>query len=942
MSEIDYKATLNLPDTAFPMKAGLPQREPKQLEAWAAQDLYGQIRAARKGAPTFILHDGPPYANGSIHIGHAVNKILKDIIVKAKTLAGFDAPYVPGWDCHGLPIELNVEKKHGKAGQKLTVAEFRQKCREYAEEQLNGQRADFKRLGVLGDWDNPYRTMAFQFEADEVRALGKIIKNGHLHKGVKPVHWCTDCGSALAEAEVEYEDKTSPAIDVRFGVLDDEALFSRCHSVPGHHGEGPLSVVIWTTTPWTLPANQAVCLNGELDYVVIQSEGEGAERLLVAEALVPTLTERWGITRFHKLAYGKGQAFEGLKLQHPFYKREVPVILGGHVDASSGTGCVHTAPAHGQEDFAVGLRYDLPVKNPVGDDGKYLPDTELFAGQHVFKANDSVLEVLSQKGTLLHAERIRHSYPHCWRHKTPIIFRATPQWFISMEQAGLRETAMYAIGQVQWVPDWGQARIEGMVAGRPDWCISRQRTWGVPIPLFVHKVSGELHPNTHDIIETVAQKIEQAGIQAWFDLTADELLGAEAAQYSKVTDTLDVWFDSGVTHEAVLNGRGLPHPADLYLEGSDQHRGWFQSSLLTSCAMYGRAPYKAVLTHGFTVDGKGEKMSKSKGNVVAPQSVNDSLGADILRLWVASTDYRGEMAVSDEILKRTADMYRRLRNTARFLLANIKGFDPATDLVAPAEMMALDRWAVDRALGMQRDVLDAYDTYQFHLVCQKIHHFCSVDLGSFYLDVIKDRQYTAKRGGLAQRSCQTAMYHIVQSLTLLLAPILSFTAEEIAQFMPGHDGKSVFVGEWYQGLFAMDENAAISRDDWEQVMAVKTAVNKAIEDLRNAGGIGGSLEAEVAVYAAPELKVVLDKLGDELRFVFIASKAEVHALAGKPAEAVDTDVAGLAVAVVKTAHEKCARCWHRRADVGAFAKLPGLCGRCVENVEGAGETRYFA
>ncbi|MBI2380825.1 MAG: isoleucine--tRNA ligase [Gammaproteobacteria bacterium] len=942
MSEIDYKPTLNLPDTEFPMKAGLPQREPKQLAAWSQQDLYGQIRAARAGRPQFVLHDGPPYANGSIHIGHAVNKILKDVIVKAKTLSGFDAPYIPGWDCHGLPIELNVEKKHGKAGQKLSAAEFRQRCREYAEEQLKGQREDFKRLGVLGDWDRPYKTMDFQFEADQVRALSKLIANGHLHKGFKPVHWCTDCGSALAEAEVEYEDKTSPAIDVRYGVLDPEALFARCHSVPAHHGTGPLSVAIWTTTPWTLPASEAVCLNAELEYVVLQKEGEGAERVLVAEALHQTLAERWGFERYHVLAYGKGGAFEGLKLQHPFYAKEVPLIVGEHVDASSGTGCVHTAPAHGQEDFTVGLKYGLPVKNPVGDDGKYLEGTEFFAGQHVSKANEAVLEMLQAKHSLLHAERIRHSYPHCWRHKTPIIFRATPQWFVSMEQAGLREAAMYAITKVQWVPDWGQNRIEAMVSGRPDWCISRQRTWGVPIPLFVHKVSGELHPDTPNLIEQVAKRIEKAGIQAWFDLKPEELLGSGAELYSKVGDTLDVWFDSGVSHATVLQPRGLPHPADLYLEGSDQHRGWFQSSLLTSMAIYGHAPYKAVLTHGFTVDGKGEKMSKSKGNVVSPQIVNDSLGADILRLWVASTDYRGEMAVSDEILKRTADTYRRLRNTARFLLANLKGFDPATDSVAPEQMLALDRWAVDLAARVQKDIIEAYETYQFHVVCQSIHHFCSVDMGSFYLDIIKDRQYTAKAGGLAQRSCQTALYHIVQALARWMAPILSFTAEEIAQFVPAHDGKSIFLAEWYQGLFAMDAAAPLDAEGWSTVFAVKTAVNKAIEDLRAAGGIGGSLEAEVTVYAEPALKALLDRLGDELRFVFIASRAEVKALSQRDAAAQDTEVPGVAVAVLKTEHEKCVRCWHRRPDVGVFAAQPGLCARCVDNVTGEGETRYYA
>ncbi len=801
----DYKNTLNLPNTAFPMKANLANREPEMLKRWEAMDLYAEIRKARAGAEQFILHDGPPYANGDIHIGHAVNKVLKDIIVKSKTLDGLDAPYVPGWDCHGLPIELQVEKKKGKPGAKISPAQFRQACRDYAARQVDGQRADFKRLGVLGDWERPYLTMDFRVEADIVRSLGKIIANGHVQKGYKPVHWCIDCGSALAEAEVEYADKQSISIDVRFPVLNEEAVLTRCHSVPDGHGDGPMSVVIWTTTPWTLPANQAVALNPELEYVVVQTEGDhGRERLIVAEGLLKETMDRWGIDRYRVICYGGGEALEGIKLQHPFYKREVPVILGDHVTLDAGTGAVHTAPGHGLEDYVVGLRYKLPVDNPVGGDGRFLPDTPLFAGEHVFTANEKVVDTLKARGALLQESRFTHSYPHCWRHKSPIIFRATPQWFIGMERHGLRAAALREIGKVRWMPDWGLSRIEGMVRNRPDWCISRQRAWGVPIPLLVHKETAEPHPDTPRLIEQVAERVEQKGVDAWFELLPQDLLGKdEAGGYEKVHDTLDVWFDSGVTHACVLEQRdGLRSPADMYLEGSDQHRGWFQSSLLTSVAMNDRAPYKEVLTHGFTVDAKGEKMSKSKGNVVRPQDVMKTLGADIIRLWVAATDYRGEMSVSDEILKRTADAYRRIRNTTRFLLANLNGFDPAQNLVAPADMIELDRWAVDRAHRLQQDIVRAYRDYQFHLIYQKIHNFCVVDMGGFYLDVIKDRQYTTQAEGLPRRSCQTAMYHIVEAMSRWLAPILSFTADEVWQHVPGERAQSVFVATWYQGLFA--------------------------------------------------------------------------------------------------------------------------------------------
>lgn len=939
----DYKHTLNLPETAFAMRGNLAQREPQMLAKWTQDDLYGQIRSAKKGKKTFILHDGPPYANGNIHIGHAVNKILKDIIVKAKTLSDFDAPYVPGWDCHGLPIELVVEKKYGKPGTKLTPAEFRDKCREYALTQIDAQRTDFIRLGVLGDWHNPYRTMDFATEANIIRSLGKIIGNGHLQQGFKPVHWCTDCGSALAEAEVEYQDKVSPAIDVRFKVLDDSVAAKFDHPA-GHAGQGPISVVIWTTTPWTIPANRAVAFNADLQYSLVQVEQgpNGAERLILATELVKDVMARANIEHYHALGFCQGAALDLVKLQHPLYDFSVPVVLGEHVTTDSGTGCVHTAPGHGQEDFVVGQKYGLEVANPVGANGVYLPDTPLFAGQHVFKANETVVEALKEAGALLVHKAYKHSYPHCWRHKTPIIFRATPQWFISMEQQGLRQTSLAEIEQTRWIPDWGQQRIENMVAGRPDWCISRQRTWGVPIALFVRKDNSALHPRTAELIEQVAQKVEQAGIQAWFDLDAAELLGADAADYVKVTDTLDVWFDSGVTHAAVVDARPEFHGAeiDLYLEGSDQHRGWFMSSLMTGVSIKGKAPYKQVLTHGFTVDGEGRKMSKSLGNVVSPQDVMNKLGADILRLWVATTDYTSEMTVSDEILNRAADKYRRIRNTARFLLANLNGFNPQTDALPFNELVELDLWVVNRAAKLQQEIIDAYDNYQFHQVSQKLMNFCTVELGSFYLDVIKDRQYTAHTESKARRSCQTALYHIAQAMVRWMAPVMSFTAQEIWEALPGQSTPYVFTDVWYPG-FANLPAGKFSDTFWQQLLEVRDEVNKVLEAARREEKLGASLQAEVTLFAGAELAQALSQLGDELRFVLITSTAKVSA-EQPAAAAVATAIKGLSVLVEASTAAKCERCWHHRHDVGADAAHPGICLRCVSNVEGSGEQRDFA
>ena len=937
---MDYKSTLNLPKTTFPMKGNLAQREPERLKQWQADDLYSKIRETFAGRPKFILHDGPPYANGAIHIGHAVNKILKDIIIKSKTLSGYDAPYVPGWDCHGLPIELMVEKKVGKPGVKVSAEEFRKACRQFASKQVDQQREDFIRLGVFGDWQKPYLTMDFQTEADIVRSLGKIASKGHLSKGSKPVHWCTDCGSALAEAEVEYENKRSPAIDVRFRVADEKALLERCQHVEGHDGDGPISAVIWTTTPWTLPANQAVALSANVEYAIVQC---GDERLILAETLLKDVLLRSAVEDYRVVAYCKGADLEGISLFHPFYDREVPVILADHVTTEAGTGAVHIAPGHGQEDYVAGLKYGLKVENPVGDNGVFLPSTNLFAGEHVFNANAHVVEVLKENGALLHEEAIEHSYPHCWRHKTPIIFRATPQWFISMDNNSLRRQALEEVKHTQWIPEWGQARIEGMIEGRPDWCISRQRTWGVPIALFIHKETAELHPDSEALIEKVAQLIEERGIDAWFDLDPETLLGDEAGNYSKVTDTLDVWFDSGVTHASVLQRReALTFPADLYLEGSDQHRGWFQSSLLTSVAMNETAPYKAVLTHGFTVDAKGKKMSKSKGNVVAPQKVIKNIGADVLRLWVAATDYRGEMTVSDEILKRTADGYRRLRNTARYLLSNLNGFDPEQHLVEPEAMLPLDRWAVDRAFVLQKELIDDYEQYLFLPIFQKIHHFCAVDMGGFYLDIIKDRQYTLPENSAARRSAQTAMYHILEALVRWLAPILAFTAEELWAHMPGKRADSVFLVTWGEAPLVLDDAEELNRDFWETLLSVREMVSKELEGLREQGTIGSALDAEVQLYCEPSLYGKIAVLNEELRFILITSDASILAIEEAPEGAIKTDLEGLSLVVSGSDKVKCVRCWHRRPDVGEHKEHPELCGRCVENIEGDGETRHYA
>lgn len=938
---VDYKATLNLPGTEFAMKANLAVREAKWLEEWYADNIYQQIRASRIGKKKYVLHDGPPYANGQIHLGHAVNKVLKDIIIKSRVMDGFDAPYVPGWDCHGLPIELKVEEKVGKVGVKVDAATFRKQCREYAYTQVELQKKDFVRMGVFGDWDHPYLTMDFGQEANIVRALGEIQKAGHVQPGLKPVNWCLDCGSALAEAEVEYEDKKSDAIDVGFTVVDLAELSARL----GVTVTDSTDIVIWTTTPWTIPANQAVALHADIDYQLVTARGtdKAAQNLILAKDLVESATERYGFSTVEVLADFTGTTLENLQLQHPLIQdRQVPIILGEHVIASSGTGAVHTAPGHGVDDYKVGLLYNLKVDNPVGGNGVYLPTAPIFAGEHIYKANPKIIAALSEAGKLWAHVAIKHSYPHCWRHKTPIIFRATPQWFISMDEHGLRQDALSAIeNDISFVPDWGKNRIESMIEGRPDWCISRQRTWGVPIPFFVHKDTNELHPRTAELIEDVAKLIEQEGIDGWFNREAKDFIGADAEHYNAVRDTLDVWFDSGTTHYAVLRQREeLTDPADLYLEGSDQHRGWFQSSLLTSIAINKRAPYKALLTHGFVVDEKGRKMSKSIGNVITPQDIIKDMGADGLRFWIASADYRYEMTAGKEIFNRASDGYRRIRNTLRFLLANLNGFTPSSDALPVDQLIALDQYILQRASDVQKTIQQAYEEMNFHIVASALTNFCINDLGGFYLDIIKDRQYTSKADSQARHSAQTALYHLVQAFVRWMAPILSFTAQEAWPLIPGQTEKYVFTTEWYDIPVASTANL-ISEADWQTLISVKSAVNKQIEAARNAKLIGSNLSAKVELWANAELKAILDQLDNELRFVLITSTVMVNTFDAAQGES--TEIEGLRVKVSAAEGEKCARCWHVLPDVNTHAAHLGLCSRCVINLPtGQGEERKYA
>jgi len=946
----DYKNTLNLPDTPFPMRGDLARREPQWVQQWQEHKVYQAIRAAAKGRPTFILHDGPPYANGDIHIGHAINKILKDIIVKSRNMAGFDAVYVPGWDCHGMPIEREIEKQHGK---NLAVEKTQSLCRAYAAEQIERQKKDFQRLGVLGDWDHPYQTMAYRNEADEIRTLGKILEKGYVYRGLKPVNWCFDCGSALAEAEVEYADKKDYAIDVGFGFAEPEKIARAfgLTKLPDEKGW----IVIWTTTPWTIPGNQALNAHPEHVYNLIATE---RGLLILAADLQEASLVRYGLAGT-VLASCKGAALELIAFRHPFYDRLAPVYLGEYVTLDTGTGIVHSAPAYGVEDFDSCRRYgmkDEQILTPVMADGKYVSTLPFFGGMMIWKANPEIVKKIEEAGALFHCEDYAHSYMHCWRHKTPIIYRASTQWFASMDAPpgfkgakpaeSLRATALRGIANTRFYPDWGQARLHGMIANRPDWTLSRQRQWGVPMPFFIHKETSELHPHTLDLLEQVAKKVEQGGIEAWQTLDAKELLGAESEQYVKIKDTLDVWFDSGSTHQTVIggpdgrasgagsHGADLQFPADLYLEGSDQHRGWFHSSLLVSCMLNGRPPYKALLTHGFVVDGHGRKMSKSMGNVIAPQKVSGTLGAEVLRLWVAATDYSGELSISDEILKRVVESYRRIRNTLRFLLANTADFDPRSHALPVEDWLEIDRYALALAQSLQQEMMRDYENYDFHFVAQKLQAFCSEDLGGFYLDILKDRLYTAGRDSRARRSAQNALYQILQRLVRMMAPILSFTAEEIWSLAgAGKDeNATVFTHTWDEFPAAGYAPGLLER--WAKIRGVRAEVQKQLEEARGAGKIGSSLQAEVEIRASGEKLELLQSLKDDLRFVLITSSAVVTPVAAAADEAVIVRASALA---------KCERCWHYRDDVGGDdAAHPGLCGRCVSNLHGAGEARAYA
>lgn len=945
----ESKYPVNMTDTPFPMRGDLAKREPGWVKQWQDKQIYKRIRKAAAGRPKFILHDGPPYANGDIHLGHAVNKILKDMVVKSRTMAGFDAPYVPGWDCHGMPIEIQIEKLYGK---NLPTAEVLQKARAYALEQIDRQRAGFIRLGVLGEWENPYMTMAYGNEADELRALGKLLDKGYVYRGLKPVNWCFDCGSALAEAEVEYQDKRDPAIDVGFPFGEPEKLAAAfgLPQLPTNNG----FIVIWTTTPWTIPSNQALNVNPEVTYALVQAERDGQALLLIlAQDLVAANLERYKLEG-QVIATTTGAKLEGIRFKHPlhaqdaFYDRTSPVYLADYVTTDSGTGVVHSAPAYGLEDFisckAHGMKDD-EILTPVMGDGRFASSLPLFGGMTIWEASKPICDALRGAGALFELKMFDHSYMHCWRHKTPIVYRATNQWFAGMDitpkdgGATLRETALAGIEKTQFFPDWGQARLHGMIENRPDWTLSRQRQWGVPMAFFIHKETGALHPRTPELLEQVAKLIEQNGIDAWQALDPRTLLGDDADIYEKNKDTLDVWFDSGATHQTVLRGSHKEQsafPADLYLEGSDQHRGWFHSSLLTSSMLNGVPPYKALLTHGFTVDENGKKMSKSLGNTLAPQKISDSLGADILRLWVASTDYTGELAISEEILKRVTEAYRRIRNTLRFLLANTSDFDPAVNAVPLAEMFEIDRYALAETARLQRDIAAHFERYEFHPVVSRLQNFCSEDLGGFYLDILKDRLYTTGVDSVARRSAQTALWHIAHSLLRVMAPILSFTAEEAWAVFAGQQtfadsDETIFTQTLWNFPEQSDADALLAK--YTQLRAVRADVTKQLEEVRASGAIGSSLQAELTIKAAGEKHDLLASLDDDLKFVFITSQASVEQAANEAEESVQ---------VTPSEAQKCERCWHYRRDVGIDHAHAGLCGRCVANLFGKGEARRFA
>lgn len=937
-----YSDTLNLPKTSFPMRAALASRETSLVKDWQEQNIYQKIQNHLKKNPrpsSFVLHDGPPYANGKIHIGHAVNKILKDIIVKARLMNNQSVCYIPGWDCHGLPIEMQIEKKHGKVGKKYTAAEFRHRCREFADQQIAQQKEDFLRLGVIGDWTSPYKTKDYYVEANEILALKDLYKKGFIRLGLKPVYWSTGCESALAEAEIEYHNKNSLAIDVYYPVKDSRACLALFGIEPPKEA-GSVGAVIWTTTPWTLPASQAIALHPDLEYALVKGHKEGETLwLILAKDLVTACADRYKLS-LTLISTKKGSQLEGLVCLHPFYTRDVPMVLGDHVTIDSGTGCVHTAPAHGPEDFVVGQKYGLDLSCPVNEKGVYYDDVALFGGLFVGKAEKIIVEKLKEKSVLLACESFNHSYPHCWRTKTPLIFRATTQWFIRLQ--GVIDDALSALSSVNFYPYSGRERMKGMLNNRPDWCISRQRYWGVPIPFITHKQSKEVHPNMLSIIDEIAGEVREKGINAWFDRSLESLVGVKDAEhYEKCQDVLDVWFDSGMTHYTLQREKeGLTFPADLYLEGSDQHRGWFQSSLLTAIALNNQPPYKGVLTHGFTVDQHGKKMSKSEGNIVEPQKICQTLGADILRLWVASSDYRQEMSVSDEIFKRVSDAYRRIRNTIRYFLGNINDFDDSRHLVNFSQQLSIDRWAVHRANVLQKEIITAYENYEFHLICKKIQHFCSIEMGAFYLDILKDRLYTCQKNSLARRSAQTTLYHLCHAMVRWLCPILFFTSDEIWQELRPNKEDELLFQTWYQGLSTLPDNEVLNASYWNNMQKIKSCVDKSIETLRKNNDVGSSLDVQTTLYAEPKLFEQLSLLGDELRFVFITSYAHLKPIKKAPKNVAES-LEGLKIISMPCPFNRCERSWHRREEVGTNPQYPDLDSRSILNAYGEGESRYF-
>nr|BET44918.1 MAG: isoleucine--tRNA ligase [Candidatus Aschnera chinzeii] len=936
----NYKNTLNLPQTTFSMRANLTDQEPKILQHWYKDNLYIAIRKSKIGKPIFILHDGPPYANGNIHIGHAINKILKDIIIKSKGLEGYDAPYIPGWDCHGLPIEHKIEQILKKTNNTHSVTEFRKICRIYAKEQAEKQKKDFIRMGVVGDWQNPYLTMNYKMQANTIRTLGKLIEKGYLIKGDKPVHWCTQCCSSLAEAEIEYLLHKADSIYVRFKAIDSLHIYKMFNINTSI--SLPIYAIIWTTTPWSLPANRAIAINNNYTYQLI--EINSAECYIIAKSLVKNLLDHLKIKKWKILSECKSSKLEFTLFKHPFINFNVPMILSNHVILNIGTGLVHIAPAHGPEDYHISKIYKLNVYNPIGPDGCYLQDTHYeLNGKFALHANNIIIKILRYHKALVHQEILQHKYPCCWRHKNPIIFRSTKQWFIGIEKNKLRNQLLDNITQVKWIPKYGFNHMKSMIINRPDWCISRQRLWGTPMPLFIHKKTNKLHPSTLLLIEQIAQYVEEHGEESWWTLDINKFLGEEANNYIKINDILDVWFDSGSTYFTVIqqetNFKG--HQVDLYLEGLDQHRGWFMSSLIISTAIHKKSPYKAVMTHGFAVDKNGHKMSKSANNSISPQNIIDKFGADILRLWVASSDYSNDITISDDILIQTVDNYRRIRNTIRFLLANLHDFIPNKDEIHINKMIAIDIWAINCTNKTQIKIKSQYKNYNFHGVIQLLMHFCTIQMGSFYLDIIKDRLYTSKKHSIAHRSCQTAFYHILESLVRWISPILSFTADEIWHKIPGTRSQYIFTEEYYSNLSKIMSHASPFNIEWNILINIKNNINKILETAKKEKIIKNSLEAKIIFYADTKINIILNSLNNELHYLLLVSAVNIYNIQDAPHNAYNTDINGLKIIFKKANGKKCPRCWHYTNDIGTNKQYPDLCFRCINNVIGNGMIRKF-